>query len=336
MLTLITGVPGSGKTLYTVANLLPPMLNASVDVLDDDGNKTTHKRAIYTNVKNLQLDHDLIDADSLNTWHTWAKPGAFIVFDEVQKVWPQMAVGSKVPEYIAALETHRHMGVDMVLLTQGPHLVHRNLLALVGRHLHVRRVGNMNLAIVYEWDHCSRSLLYKNAVAKKAWRFDKSAFKLYRSADAHTKQPRSVPAVIWGIAAACAALAYLTPTFYTRFTDRAFNAQASTLKVPAGVQQPAVPRLPSTDTNVAAHPQAAPAAAPASAVSPPLEQPQQALSGCISTPKRCDCYAPSGYRVKMSLEACRSAVLELGQAVPLQWPAPSPQAFTPAQALNGS
>jgi zona occludens toxin len=228
MITFITGAPGSGKTLYTISKLLAPIVGTSVtgdkDVLDETtGLPIEYKRTIFTNIKGLLVDHELIADDYLNTWHEWAKPGSIICYDEVQKPWPPRPNGAKVPDYIQHLETHRHMGVDFIVMTQHPMLVDRNLVNLVGRHLHIRRVGNMPLAVVYEWDHTSKSLLYKNSITKSPWRYDKKVYKLYKSADLHTKQPRRIPGLIWFLLIGLAAFAYLGPSAYFRLQERAFG-----------------------------------------------------------------------------------------------------------------
>ena len=210
MITIITGTPGAGKTLYTIEKLLQPLVGASITYTNDQGQEVTAPRTIYTNINGLLLDHEKIDGgdnQGLRDWHQWAKPGAVIVFDEVQRHWQPRANGSKVPDDIQALETHRHMGVDFIIITQNVMLVDRNIHALAGRHLHVRRIANMPMAIVYEWDHVSRGLLYAKSLTKSPWRYSKKIFKLYKSAEVHTKQPRKVPGLVWFLLAAVVALA---------------------------------------------------------------------------------------------------------------------------------
>ncbi len=222
MITIITGNPGAGKTLYTVDKLLRGIVGTTVDE-EVDGEIVKHPRTIYTNVNGLLLDHEKIDGSAeggLRNWHEWAKPGSVIVMDEVQKIWEPRANGSKVPPDIQALETHRHMGVDFIFITQGLMLTERNLCMLCNRHLHVRRIGNMPLAIVYEWDHASRTLMYSKAVAKAPYRYSKAVYKLYKSAKLHTSQKRRIPTLVYFILAGLLALAYLAPTTYTRLAER--------------------------------------------------------------------------------------------------------------------
>jgi len=241
MITAETGLPGAGKTLYCVDKLLRPLVGAQCHYKDEHDQDQTAPRTIYSNINGLLLEHQKIgpgtpwtfdaktetwiqpkDADKfgLNNWHEWAKPGSVIVYDEIQKPWPIAASGSRKPPCITALETHRHMGVDFIVMTQHPMLIHSGLVLMIARHLHVRRMGNMGLAIVYEWDSCSKTLLYKNAMSKSPYRYDKSVFELYKSAELHTKQPRRMPSLVWGILFGLAALAWFGPAAYGRIAER--------------------------------------------------------------------------------------------------------------------
>lgn len=223
MITLITGTPGAGKTLYCISKLLRDLVGSVVNSTDDSGNHMLVRRRILTNIPGLLLDHEFIGPDvggGLADWHLWAKPGDVIVYDEVQRSWPPRANGSKVPDYISALETHRHMGVDFIILTQHPMLLDRNVAALTGRHLHVRRFGGIGAAIVYEWDHCSRSLLYSKSLKKFPFKYDKSIFKLYKSAELHTKPKTSIPTLAFVVIGAIAAALYLIPLTVSRIAAK--------------------------------------------------------------------------------------------------------------------
>lgn len=304
MITFITGAPGSGKTLYTIAKLLKPMLGTTVTKHNDDGTTTELPRTIYTNIKGFLFDHELIDDGAeggLNNWHEWAKPGSIICFDEVQKPWPPRPNGAKVPDYIQHLETHRHMGVDFIVMTQHPLLVDRNLVNLVGRHLHLRRIANWTLAVVYEWDHCSRSLLYRNAVNKNPWRYDKSVYKVYKSAEVHTKQPRKVPGLVWFILVGLAGFAYLGPTTFNRISDR---AQGKTPGVSAKTMQPMAP----AQLGTVPAPGQVPAVASAPAGAPAAADPAPQISGCIASPTRCTCFDDKGRKVEKDAEMCTDLV----------------------------
>jgi len=233
MITLITGNPGAGKTLYCISNLLRDLVGSVVKSTDSQGRPVEVPRTIYANIPGLLLEHELIDGSDtggLANWHEWAKPGAVVVFDEVQREWKPRANGSKVPKCIEMLETHRHMGVDFIILTQHPGLIDANVRALVGRHLHVRRFGGIGAAIVYEWDHCSRSLLYAKALAKKTFRYSKEVFALYKSAELHTKPKTTIPPLAFVVLLAVAGAAVAIPYTVKRIGDKSEQAKAASEK----------------------------------------------------------------------------------------------------------
>lgn len=291
MITLITGVPGSGKSLYTVAELLKPLQSAT---FEHEG--STVKRVLYTNIKNLLLDHIYLDKDDLLKWPTWCKPGDVICYDEVQEVWRPRGVGAGTPDSIAKLETHRHMGVDFVLITQHPNLLDQNIRRLVGRHLHVRRIANMALSVVYEWDHASNPGMVKTAITTRPWRYPKWAYKLYKSAEAHTKQPRKLPFALLVLLIAAAGLAYGTTVVSSRMTERfSGTVKQDVTNKPVALTSPASV-IPLSVQNVPIIANVAPVA------SSPL-----VVSGCISVRERCECYTSSGYRMPMTIELCRGS-----------------------------
>lgn len=351
-ITLVTGVPGSGKSLYAVWNLLRPMVGQTVKRQRDDGTTEELPRTVYTNVNGFQLEHELIEGGGkwvqgkdkeweyegnehgFRNWHRWAKPGAFICFDEFQKMWPPRPNGAPIPPDVQTLDTHRHMGVDFVLICQNVNNIDRHVVGLIDRHLHVRRVANMPLATVYEWDHCSRSLMYRNAMAKSPFRYPKAAYKLYRSAEAHTKQSRKAPMILWAILASFAGLAYFVPTVSARITDRV-TAKPATPALAAAADPQATTKTfvnehgqqvtisTTTHTEAVAPDIAPPASSPALALAAGISAPE--VSGCISVGPRCSCFTPQGKKLEMTADYCSensaSQVLVPKQVVP-DTPAP--------------
>lgn len=261
MITLITGTPGAGKTLYTVSKLLSELVGSVVKSTDERGEVKETPRRICANIPRLLLDHELIDGDEehgVRGWHKWCKPGDVIVADEVQRYWPPRPNGSKVPEDISALETHRHKGVDFIIITQNPMLLDRNVMALVGRHLHVRRFGGLGASIVYEWDHCSRSLMYSKALNKSPFRYSKKAFKLYLSSELHTKPKTRVPTLAYVVLVALAAAAYFVPSIASRIASKSDKPATQAQGAPAAPSP-----LPASST-----PLPAPAAVPGTGLKP--------------------------------------------------------------------
>lgn len=321
MITGETGLPGAGKTLYCVDKLLRPLVGATVEHEDANGDKVEVPRRIYSNINGLLLEHEKIgpgspwlydtkagewfqaagaDKFGLNNWHEWAQPGSVIVFDEIQKVWPLAASGSKVPPCIEALETHRHMGVDFIVMTQHPMLIHGNLVRLMGRHLHIRRMGNMGLAIVYEWDSCSRTLLYKNAFAKSPYKYSKDVFQLYKSAELHTKQPRKMPSLVWGVAIGLCAMLWFGPSAYSRISDRISPP-------PVIAKSAASPGVSAPVTTITYGPPASAALASVSGL--PAGVPDLAveqISGCARVASVCRCYTATARPVDKPADYCQA------------------------------
>jgi len=62
--------------------------------------------------------------------------------------------------------------------------------------VHVRRLFGMKRAMLYEWDHCHNISSLAGAV-KTMWSFPASVFKLYTSAEVHTKQKGVIPKALF-------------------------------------------------------------------------------------------------------------------------------------------
>ncbi|MDO5625552.1 MAG: zonular occludens toxin domain-containing protein [Pseudomonadota bacterium] len=233
MITLITGAPGSGKTLYCIHKIIQPLVGTHVIGQDEDGGTVIYDRRIYTNINGLLLDHEFVDKDWLDNLHDNKTTGAVVVFDEVQRVWPNRPHGSKKPPAVEYLETHRHDGIDVVLLTQNPQLLDPAVRALVGRHLHMRRFGAFGAAVVYEWDACSNALNFKSAFTKHPYRYSRKVYKLYKSAKVHTKQTRRLPFAVYVAVAGVIGAIYAWPALLGRVTGKEDAPAAHAVDAPS-------------------------------------------------------------------------------------------------------
>jgi len=196
MITLITGAPGAGKSSALVSLLV----------------ELAKGRAIYVNgIPDLKVPH--FPLDDPRKWMETVPDGSAIVMDEAQNTWRPLGPGQKVPEDIAALETHRHRGLDFFIITQGPRLIHANVRALVGRHVHLRDLGVLG-RWWYEWPECADNCAasWKNAPLKKRYKIDKKTFGLYKSASEHIKPIRSFPKML--VVAIAAVIGTIGMAFY--------------------------------------------------------------------------------------------------------------------------
>lgn len=180
MIHLTTGQPGAGKTLYTLW-----LINA---MAEREG-----RPVYYSGINDLKLPW--IELDEPEKWYE-CPPGAIIVIDECQRVFRPRVGGSKVPESVARMETHRHAGHDLFLVTQHPMLVDSNIRRLVGSHRHVVRAFGAKASNVHEWGEVREQPDKNRAGSQQTfWKYPKEVFGYYKSAELHTHKFRLPPRI---------------------------------------------------------------------------------------------------------------------------------------------
>lgn len=207
MITLITGTPGAGKTLRCV-ELLAELRNS------DDAK--TRSRLIFSNIADLAPEIGAVAEFDPLRWMDLPE-GSLIVVDECQDFWPSRPSGSKRPESVATLNTHRHRGIDLILLTQHPGLVDQDIRALVGRHLHAYRPRAQEHSVWYEWSYCEAACQPKLKPIPEKRRFNKQIFSLYKSTVENTHKPLPwwpiIKKALLPVGAIAAGLAMVVTTF---------------------------------------------------------------------------------------------------------------------------
>lgn len=194
-IVLVTGVPGTGKT----AKVVSMMVNDPMFQPDENG----ISRKVFSNINGLKLPHIRVESDgeqylvstpetlSFHDIHEWIKKpenhGSIVIIDEVQDVWPARSAGSKVPKNVSWLNTHRHLGVDIFVLTQNPKNIDINLRGLVKKHWHVA-MNKLGMRTLLEWKYCADNPITqaKDAFAS-LYKVDDKIFDLYKSAEIHTE-----------------------------------------------------------------------------------------------------------------------------------------------------
>lgn len=171
MITLITGVPGAGKSIKTLEIVIKAL---------DEG------RAVYTNLPGFNDPRSKVSPDD---WRD-TPHGSLVVYDEAQQIFPSSAKkGVSEDERVRAMETHRHTGHDLIFVTQDPALLHLNVRKLVGQHMHLHRAMGLKRATVYTWDFAvsspnSRQEQRRADVAN--WFHPKKLYGKIQSATIHT------------------------------------------------------------------------------------------------------------------------------------------------------
>ena len=198
MLYLYTGLPGHGKTL-----------NAIHDILTEDVFKG--RDVYYYGIPELTLDWQPIEDPKL--WYQLPE-GSVIVIDEAQRVFPVRSAssGKSVPQQCTEFETHRHKAYDVMLITQDARLLDHHVRRLVGCYRHVRRPVGMQRCIIQEWERVVDPNEYhqkQEAIRTTQRAYPKEIYGKYRSATMHTvkrKLPKKLlifPVALVGLVLCC-------------------------------------------------------------------------------------------------------------------------------------
>lgn len=318
MIVLFTGVPGSGKTSKVVADLVQvkdrPIFAMGIPEL-----KIPHQPvppiAEWTRLETSPEDPDVKRPVFNFPAHS------LIVIDEAQNVYRPRSAGSKVPDIVAAFETHRHTGVDFWLITQHPGLLDSNIRKLIGKHLHVH-VAPLGRTLL-EWAQCRDpdSKTDRADAVRTAYKPDAKIFKLYKSAEAHTKIRRRVSKSVLLLVACVLLLPVVGYITYSRvsakFEDAQPSKQQSTGQVlPAPVvTSPATmpPKVsPAKDLEsyltqfAPVHPNF-PESAPAYEAQR-IVKAMPVVAGCIKTETWCQCYSQQGTKLDIQADRCADII----------------------------
>jgi zona occludens toxin len=178
MIELITGLPGNGKTLYALASI-------------KERAEKENRPVFYSGIIDLKLPWTEIEAEK---WMD-CPPRSIVVIDECQRVFRPRSIGKEPPPHVSELETHRHKGIDIVLITQHPLLADSSIRRLVGKHMHVVRKFGTQAATIHEFsscrDNCDKPAGRADSV-KHHWTYDKKIYDFYKSAEVHTVK-RNLP-----------------------------------------------------------------------------------------------------------------------------------------------
>lgn len=327
MITFISGAPGTGKSA------------ALVSMLAELGKD----RQIFVHgIPDLRVPHEVLEDPT--KWHETVPDGSVMVVDEAQNFLRPAGPGQKPPEYIAKHETHRHRGIDIYYISQGPNLIHANVRALIGRHVHLRDLGVLG-RWWYEWPECADNCrtAWKNAPIKKRYRLPKHVFSQYKSASLHVKPIRSFPWMLVVMVVALIALAVLVWRVYGIISDKnkpvappgqtfpSSGPSASVKDAASGMAAAVDPSVGPVDDRVAwiprvsSKPESAPAFDHLRAVAV-----MPVVAGGVCGAKGCVCYSQQGTVLHMSVDECRAWI-----AAPPFNPYAMPVSVSAVETLSG-
>ena len=303
-ITLVTGLPGHGKTLYTISRFKDEAAKANRPVFHND-------------IKGLNIPG----------WQSWKledwqnlPAGAIMVVDEAQFSFPTRGRGAPDP-WVERLTTHRHLGLDFVVITQNPMLLDSYVRRLVDRHFHVVRKFGTHNATIHEFPNGVKENVgsSRDGSIRHEWRFPKDVFKLYESAELHTVK-RRIPMRVWILLLLPVVLAFLVYFIYQRMkpdnVQKRLDESAGISRVapvagslpaapggsPRGSGEPvtAVEYAQSFAPRIEGLPHTAPVY---DEVTKPVVAPYPAA--CISSATKCVCASQQGTRLDTPEQLCR-------------------------------
>lgn len=323
-ITLVTGLPGHGKTLYTLARWR-------------DEAKKENRLVFHNDIKGLKIPG----------WQTWdvkdwqnLPSGAIMVVDEAQFAFPTRGRGAPDP-WVEKLATHRHLGLDFVVITQNPMLLDSFVRRLVDRHFHVVRKWGTHSATIHEFTNGVKEGVgtSREGSIRHEWRYPKDVFDLYVSAEQHTVK-RRIPMRVYLLFALPVLLGALIWFIYQRMKPENVQARMNeqvAQSVPGGLSRgsgsPASSRAAvlspveyaqSFQPRVEGLPHTAPVY---DEVTKPAVAPYPAA--CLATKVKCGCYTQQATKLDTPDALCRQIAAggffiawsqQVAQAVPLQQP----------------
>lgn len=332
-ITLVTGQPGHGKTLYAISRALEfqkqgrPVYVAGI------------KDFNYQATGCLPLD-DFAAFDPANlddqgrimpNWQLLPH-GAVIVIDECYDKLPTRASGAKVPPHIDALARHRHHGYDIILICQMHNQIDAFVKGLIDPHLHVRRKFGLKWAVIKEWDRFKSNTDQTDTVAMHSWKYPKRLFGLYTSATMHTYKAK-LPWYVIALPFVALGVGYYVWKSY-HFVDAGMadkKADVSAVSKAAGPGKSASPTLEAADQDLRRSDYAAwlrprvpgqPWTAPAYDNLQPQGTPDVY---CVASESgSCSCITEQGTKYPMDLKVCR-VIARDGVYNPFRRPAPVPE-----------
>lgn len=331
MIRLFTGKPGHGKSNHAVSVALREIRAG---------------RAVYVSNVNGMSIPGAIPFDDPRQWSD-LPAGSLLVVDEAQRYWRASRSGTVPPE-VHEMETHRHLGIDLLLVTQDPLYLVKHLRGLIGEHVHhVRRSKGMIQTFTWS-NRCSEdpeSVGEQELAQQGLIALDAEAFRYYVSTEKDTHAPK-ISRKVWFIAAAAVlvlAMFTLGPGLLKRLTvgdattePAGPSPQGSGLLAavtgrgrtsrPATVEEYVAMQAP----RVVGAPWSAPLFDERAAASDPqlfcmLSQPGHDADGSYRENSSCTCITEQGTRYRMELQACAQHARAGGVYNPFRMPMQQPQ-----------
>mgnify|MGYP003386492229 CR=1 FL=1 len=307
-ITLITGKPGTGKTVFAISSFLKDNLEK--------------KRIVYTlGIPDLKFPHIELTKDDLNKWHdsqpVEGRPGVYelttlnedslIIVDEAADVWPSIHL-KVIPEFLQYLRKHRKHAMDFLLITQDPHFLHPHVLLNVDRHIHL--MTDWRGTKSYEWpEYCLNPILPSNQskAVSKPYKLDKSVFSQFYSATKHLEKPkRAIPKMVFVALCMVVAIPAMGAYVYNHFSEKVASytvtPESETIE---SIKDQSIAEVKLNQT-VDSQPIVNLQRQSLSMVSELVDWSQ--VAACLSSKTNCVCYGHQAQRLNIPPDTCNAAI----------------------------
>ncbi len=300
MLTLITGVPGAGKTLRAVQKIIE-LVDHNKKVREkmakgEELKEGEHLFNIYSNIKGLKIDEV---KEAPEDWRECESPAKWF-YDEAQYTFPcKNQRGLDDNPVIAEIATHRHLGIDLFLITQHPQLISAHVRKFVGRHEHLDRRYGTSIVNIYMNDALMNVDAGLRRYESEPWSHPKKLFDYYESASLHINNARLPFALKFTFA--FIGFLILVVGFSGWYAFDFFTGKTAPSNLQTKVEKPKQQQIAQADT----------AQLDTIVVNEPVQQSANIYLGCISSSTTCRCWLEDGTPVHIDYEQCNDTLNDM-------------------------
>jgi len=192
MIFLVTGVPGSGKSLALVKRYIIPalrrgrMIFTNIDGLNDElPNPCVFQLSFASGIPPEDVEKLIfpIPAKGYNKVLMDMPAKAIAIVDEAQVFWNSRDFGTtNNKEILPYFQKHRHYGHDIVLATQHFEQLDSGIRRLSECHYRLKRMKNFGMSNAINVGVFNQGLtIVGKPVATEVWKIDRSIFGCYKS-----------------------------------------------------------------------------------------------------------------------------------------------------------
>ena len=151
MIELYEGVPGSGKSYHAICEKFLPWVKQGRRLYIAVDGIYLDRLSLFTGIDLQTLEHQItLWKDSVEVLQAFphVEPGSAVIIDEAQTVFRSM---QKVePGLLRWLETHRHYGVDILLMSQDFRQMSQGVTRLIEATVKFRKLSFVGLSKKYQ------------------------------------------------------------------------------------------------------------------------------------------------------------------------------------------